>query len=65
MAENALEYKLIYDGSKRSDILTYTQTIGITKTQYYKFKVLAINAVGESAESSAVTCFAAVVPTTP
>jgi hypothetical protein len=32
MAENANDYKLIYDGSGRSDILTHTQQVGVSKS---------------------------------
>ncbi len=65
MAEDAGEFKLIYDGSGRSDILSHTQQQGITKSSYYKFKVQALNAVGSSPFSPVLTTFAAVVPTTP
>lgn len=50
-AEEAREYKLVYDGTGRSDILTYTVTSNVYKTKYYKFKVSAINIIGESALS--------------
>lgn len=41
---------------------TYTVTEGITKGWLYHFKVLAINAVGESPVSESLTSLAAVVP---
>lgn len=65
MAEGAKEFELIYDGTGRSDILTYTATTNITKGLYYKFKVLAINAIGSSALSPELTSLAAAVPSTP
>jgi hypothetical protein len=65
MQEQALGYKLVYDGSGRSDVLTYTVTSGIRKSLNYGFKVLAINAIGESALSPELATFAAVVPTSP
>lgn len=65
MAEGASEYSLIYDGSHRSDILTYTQSSSIKKSYFYKFKVLAINIIGESSLSSSLTSLAAVAPSTP
>lgn len=65
MAEGAREYNLIYDGTGRSDILTYTATQGITKSVFYKFKVQALNIIGSSALSSSLTSLAAVAPSTP
>lgn len=64
-AEEAREYELVYDGTGRSDILTYTVTKNILKTKYYKFKVSAINAIGESTWSNKLSSFIAVVPTVP
>jgi hypothetical protein len=56
---------MIYDGTGRSDILTYTATSGITKSNSYNFMVVAINAVGISALSPALTVLAAVIPASP
>ena len=56
---------MVYDGTQRSDILTHTVVNGITKTKHYHFKVRAINAVGFSDFSVALTSFAAVVPSVP
>lgn len=66
MAEEALAPVIIYDGSNRSDVLTYTATTGITKRRSYHFSVLAINNVGNSPLSTpAMTSLAAVKPSTP
>jgi hypothetical protein len=48
MAEEALAPEMIYDGTNRSDVLSYTATTGITKRKSYHFRVLAINKVGKS-----------------
>jgi hypothetical protein len=65
MAEMALAFNLIYDGSNRADIRTFTVLNGVKKTLSYHFKVLAINDVGESQESPVLTSFISVVPTAP
>jgi hypothetical protein len=52
MAEEALAPKIVYDGTNRSDVLTYTVTSGITKGKSYHFRVLAINKVGKSPQSN-------------
>lgn len=65
MKEEEFSYKIVYDGTHRSDILTYTVTQGITKTLQYHFKVTAINFVGTSSFSSVLTSLAAVVPSVP
>lgn len=64
-AEEAREYDLVYDGTGRSDILTYTVTSGILKGHFYKFRVSSINAIGESSLSPKLTSFIAVVPSIP
>lgn len=46
MAQSPREYALIYDGTSRSDILTYTVTNGITKSEYYNFYIVAMNGIG-------------------
>ena len=48
MAEEALAYVAVYNGTNRADVLTYTVTSTITKRRSYHFQVLAINAVGSS-----------------
>jgi hypothetical protein len=65
MSEEEFSYKMVYDGTRRSDILKYTVTQGITKTLTYNFKVTAINFVGTSGFSSVLTSLAAVVPSVP
>jgi len=65
IAEGPREYNLIYDGTNRADVLTYTATKGIKKSLWYKFKVTAINIIGESQLSPDLTVFVAVVPSTP
>lgn len=65
MAEGPREYNLIYDGTNRADVLTFTATKGIKKSLWYKFKVTAINIIGESQLSPDMTSFVAVVPSPP
>ena len=65
MSEESIEYRMIYDGSRRSDVLTFTVTQGITKGLEYHFKISAINAVGTGGLSPVLTCLAAVVPSEP
>lgn len=65
MAEGPREYNLIYDGTNRADLLSFTATKGIKKSLWYKFKVTAINIIGESQLSPDMTSFVAVVPSTP
>ena len=65
MSEMSLAYNLIYDGTGRSDILTFTVLNGVKKTLNYNFKLVAINNVGTSDYSAALTSFIAVVPTAP
>lgn len=63
-AQGASGYTLIYDGTRRSDLLSYTST-GLNRGESYHFKVLAINDVGESSLSPSVTILAAIVPDVP
>lgn len=65
MAEEELSFKMVFDGTQRSDILSYTVTSGITKTLNYHFKLTATNFVGTSAFSPVLTSLAAVVPSVP
>jgi hypothetical protein len=65
MADGPREYSLIYDGVNRADILTFTATKNILKTQWYRFRVSAVNIIGESVLSAELTVFVAVVPSTP
>jgi hypothetical protein len=53
---------MVFDGTQRADMLTFTVTEGIVKTREYHFKVTALNYVGVSAYSEVLTCLAAVVP---
>lgn len=46
MAEMSQSFNLIYDGTNREDITSFTLVNGVKKTLSYHFKVLAINAVG-------------------
>jgi len=62
MSEESKPYILIFDGSLRSDILTYTVSNGIKKSGNYHFKVTANNYVGVSQFSPVLNVFAAVVP---
>lgn len=65
MSEGAREFHLIYDGTGRSDIISYTVTTNVMKTLNYNFKVSAINIIGESQESLPLTSLIAVVPSSP
>jgi len=67
MAEEQAPSQLIFDGSSssRADILTYTVREGITKSLVYKFKVQAVNAVGESLLSAELAVPATVPPSAP
>lgn len=65
MAEMSKAFVLIFDGTNRADILSYTVVNGVTKTLSYHFKLVAINPVGESEYSLVLTSFIAVVPTAP
>jgi hypothetical protein len=56
---------MVFDGTQRSDLLTYTVTEGINQTNIYYFKLVALNYVGSSAFSPVLTSLAAVVPSTP
>lgn len=56
---------MVFDGTQRADILTFTVTEGIVKTREYHFKITAINFVGVSQFSDVLTCLAAVVPGVP
>jgi|LauGreDrversion4_2_1035121.scaffolds.fasta_scaffold230284_2 hypothetical protein len=51
MAQESDPYVMIFDGSYRADILTYTVTSGIKKSLRYNFYLTAINAVGVSQNS--------------
>ncbi len=46
MAEMSQSLNLVYDGTNREDITSFTLVNGVKKTLSYHFKVLAINAVG-------------------
>ena len=48
MAEEQFSFKMIFDGTQRADILTYTVTEGVVKTREYHFKITALNFVGVS-----------------
>lgn len=63
-AQGASGFSLVYDGTGRSDLLSYTHT-NVNRGESYTYKVLAINVVGESALSPSVTILAAVAPSTP
>jgi hypothetical protein len=65
MAEEELSFGMVFDGTQRSDILTYTVTSGIQAKLNYHFKVTALNYVGTSGFSQTLTSLAAVVPTVP
>jgi hypothetical protein len=65
IADGPREYSLIYDGVNRADILTFTATKNIFKTQWYRFRVSAVNIIGESVLSPELTVFVAVVPSSP
>ncbi len=64
-AEEAREYELVYDGTGRSDILTFTVTHNVFTSKHYKFKVSAINIIGESELSATLSSFIAVAPSAP
>ena len=64
MAEQSLDFELIYEGLSRADILTYLVENQIERSKAYSFKVRAVNRVGFSAFSPVLTSFAAVVPST-
>lgn len=65
MGEEEKSFQLIFDGTQRADILTYTVTEGIEKTKEYHFKLTAMNFVGMSGFSPVLTSLAAVVPKVP
>lgn len=65
MAEMSQAYQLVFDGSNRADIQSYTVVNGVKKTLSYHFKIVAINNVGESAFSAVLTSFIATVPSAP
>jgi hypothetical protein len=46
MAKMSFAYEMIYDGSHRSDVRTFTVINGVTKSLSYHFKLIAITAVG-------------------
>jgi hypothetical protein len=48
MAVEEESYIMVFDGKSRSDILTYTVTLGIKISLNYHFKLTAINFVGTS-----------------
>ena len=64
-AEIYREYELLFNGTGRSDILTFTATKNIYKTKTYKFRVAAINIIGEGPRSTELDVFVAVVPSPP
>lgn len=57
-------YELIYDGSKRADLLSYT-LIGIQQGLYLDVAVTALNLVGESQMSPALLLIPAAAPESP
>lgn len=65
MSEEQQTFKLVFDGTQRADILTYTVTENIFSTKEYHFKVTALNHVGTSSFSPVLTSLAAVVPSVP
>ncbi len=65
MAEMSQAFSLVYDGTNRADITSFTVVNGVKKTLNYHFKVIAINAVGSSDISPELTSFIAIVPTAP
>lgn len=65
MAEETMSYTMVWDGTKRPDILAYTATQGIAQSKMYHFKLTATNAVGVSAFSPILDSFAAVAPSMP
>ena len=65
MSEEEKTFQLVFDGTQRADILTYTVTSGIQRSRHYHFKVAAMNYVGISEDSPILTSLAAVVPSTP
>ena len=65
MAAGPREYNLVYDGTNRADVLTFTVTKGIFKDSWYRFRVSAINIIGESPQSPEMTSYIAVVPSSP
>ena len=65
MSEQSIDYELIYNGTNRADITTYTARNKVKRSTGYRFKVLAINRIGQSTNSTALESFAAVVPSTP
>lgn len=64
-AEIYREYELLYNGTGRADVLTFTATKNILKTKTYKFRVTALNIIGEGPRSPKLEVFVAVVPSPP
>lgn len=57
-------WDLIYDGTNYPSTLTYTKT-GLTAGKYYRFKISAINGVGEGTAGSSASFIAADYPSAP
>ena len=52
MAELTDDYSLIYDGTARSDITSYVARNLAKRSTTYSFKVVAINRIGQSLNST-------------
>ena len=57
-------FRLVFDGANYPSTLTYT-TAGLIAGRYYRFKVSALNRIGESEVSSEATFLAADFPSAP
>jgi hypothetical protein len=64
MQEEDKQYSVVFNGTNRADILSFTTTNN-KLGQEYSFKLQAINQVGASILSPSLTTLAAVVPTAP
>jgi len=65
MSEQSHDYELVYNGTGRSDITTFTAHNSVKRSTAYSFKVLAINRIGMSQNSTALDSFIGVVPSVP
>lgn len=65
MAEMSQAFVMVFDGTNRADIRSYTVVKGVQKTLTYHFKLVAINNVGMSDYSPVLSSFIAVVPSMP
>jgi len=57
-------WELVYDGTNFPSTLTYTKT-GLEAGNYYRFKVAALNGVGEGSSSPSATLLASDYPSAP